>query len=104
MSSDAPDLVDFAILPQQRVQSYEKTNDEQKEEINRWKAEIEKLQSPQEVKSECPMEENENNQEEEVLPIKEDKDEEKLDASPSMESTKDSAPENLPTEPTQETK
>ena len=44
MNSDTNDLVDFAILPQSRVQSYETTIDEQKEAIEKLKAEIENLE------------------------------------------------------------
>ena len=40
MKSDTNDLVDFAILPQSRVQSYETTIGEQKEAIEKLKAEI----------------------------------------------------------------
>ena len=42
MSSDQS-LIDFAILPQQQLQNYEKTIDEQKEAIDKLKAEIQSL-------------------------------------------------------------
>ena len=55
MSSGDQDLIDFAILPQTRIQNYEATIDEQKEAIEKLKAEIEKIQNSSEVKEDLPL-------------------------------------------------
>ena len=105
MSSDQS-LIDFAILPQQQLQNYEKTIDEQKEAIDKLKAEIQSLNNSKNENSEPLSSEDVNNpnddagMEEVEAEVEEDK-----KSPPPIKVEKDSDPEiSQPSELVKETK
>ena len=107
MSSDQS-LIDFAILPQQQLQNYEKTIDEQKEAIDKLKAEIQSLSNSKNDNSEPLSSEDVKNPNDDadMEEVEAEADEDKRSPpTPPTKVDKDSDPEfSPPSEPVKEAK